>query len=562
MRAQEDLRTQLRDAVEVERAVRQALKFAAGLLRADGWCVAVLEPGEPQAAVMLGGIHPPTGGWPTDELARFIRGERVELASSLAVGRLRRRRRAWGALVLHWDGGAVGWGLRTSLTKLAAVCNEALERIEARRLSHVRGRLDRKIMEQLRPKDLLYHILDGLRSLTGYDHSASILLKDAEGIAMELAAEQLAFEKRKSPRIGAPVVVPEGIAQVLERGRVWGFRRNADEWRAWTETEGEDASKLPAWMDAALPPLGDEAPPAREVIIAPLHSGTTLTGVVRLAAARPETFGPYEGELLETFVPHAVIALQNARRAESLEEKMIESERKHAMAELARGVSHDVNNALGAVLPLVQEMREEAEAGSLDAASLRHDLVRIEHAVNTCIRVFGGMLQFARRAAADGGSKGAGVNTAVEAALAIYGDGLTRHGIRVVRDIPDGLAPAPVRQSELEQVVMNLVANARDGMLAAGHGGELRFAAGMDDRGGLWIEVTDDGVGIPAENLARVQEPFFTTKPQGNGLGLSICRSIAWQGGGKLIVKSPVAAGAQRPGTRVRLEFPGAGSRA
>jgi signal transduction histidine kinase len=65
------------------------------------------------------------------------------------------------------------------------------------------------------------------------------------------------------------------------------------------------------------------------------------------------------------------------------------------------------------------------------------------------------------------------------------------------------------------------------------------------------ISVADTGCGIPPEHLLRVQEPFFTTKPHGNGLGLSICRSILWEIGGKLTIDSE-----PDRGTRVEIAVP------
>ncbi len=74
--------------------------------------------------------------------------------------------------------------------------------------------------------------------------------------------------------------------------------------------------------------------------------------------------------------------------------------------------------------------------------------------------------------------------------------------------------------------------------MARTSGGELLLAARLEvDASGdprLRVEVADTGCGIPPENLQLVQEPFFTTKPHGNGLGLSICRSIVWHAGGEV----------------------------
>ena len=76
-----------------------------------------------------------------------------------------------------------------------------------------------------------------------------------------------------------------------------------------------------------------------------------LLGVLKVAACHPGGLGHYEAELVERMLPQAAVAIQNLRRAESLEIGMLEAEKKHAMATLARGVSHDINNAVGAVMP-------------------------------------------------------------------------------------------------------------------------------------------------------------------------------------------------------------------
>jgi len=95
--------------------------------------------------------------------------------------------------------------------------------------------------------------------------------------------------------------------------------------------------------------------------------------------------------------------------------------------------------------------------------------------------------------------------------------------------------------------LLNLLTNARDAMP---QGGRLLIAARGCDQG-IELVVEDTGVGIPPENLSKVLEPFFSTKADGNGLGLSICRSIVWQMQGKMEISSTTGAG-----TRVTVIIP------
>ena len=258
LRAADELVVRLRDVSDLDKALRVALRTAAELLGAPQRCLAVLIPGQSEARIDATGIADPgPNTWPARELAGFARGEKPRLPDDLAVARLRRRRRPWGTLALRWPMQNPSWNIRHALTRLAAVTNEHVERQEARRLAEVRARIDRKIMEQLRPKDLLYQVLAGLRSLTGYDHSGTVILRGDSPTALEVVAEQLAWRKGKGTRIGAAVVLPTDRAEQFARAGARGFSRLNDRWSAWNE---EDDASLAEWLDAALPPLSADAP--------------------------------------------------------------------------------------------------------------------------------------------------------------------------------------------------------------------------------------------------------------------------------------------------------------
>jgi signal transduction histidine kinase len=221
------------------------------------------------------------------------------------------------------------------------------------------------------------------------------------------------------------------------------------------------------------------------------------------------------------------------------------------MADIARSVAHDVNNALGSVTPLVQQLREDARRGRVDLPVLAADLDEIDRALQVCARIFGGMLAFAGGTQRRSGS--ASVPRAIEATLAMLEGGLRRRRIACEPDLAPDLPPVPADPSRLEQLFFNLLANARDAMPDGGRIDIVgRRLEGADGR--LQIEIADTGGGIPAENLALIQQPFFSTKPQGKGLGLAICRSIVWSMQGRLEIESRTG-----QGTTVRLLLPGAG---
>jgi signal transduction histidine kinase len=268
------------------------------------------------------------------------------------------------------------------------------------------------------------------------------------------------------------------------------------------------------------------------MLCAPLVTRDSLVGVMKIAARYPGQLKPFDADLVEHFRSQAAIAIQNLHRTESLRARVVTAERKHAMADLARSVSHDVNNALGAMLPLIQQMQVDVRGGSIVPAVFAEDLEHVQKSLQVCRRIFGGMLTFSRNAAR--GSRYGHVRRAIDTASAILKYGMSRSAIELQVDAADDVPEVACTQSDLEQVFLNLLTNARE---ATPHGGRIDVCVRTADDA-VEISVIDTGCGIPAENLPRVAEPFFTTKPTGNGLGLSICRSVLWEVDGTLAIES------------------------
>jgi signal transduction histidine kinase len=197
------------------------------------------------------------------------------------------------------------------------------------------------------------------------------------------------------------------------------------------------------------------------------------------------------------------------------------------------------------MLPLIQQMRADLRSGGMLPDVFAEDLEHVQKSLQVCRRIFGGMLTFSRNAARRSGY--GQVRRALETASAILKYGMNRGGIDLLVDMPDDLPEVACSQSDLEQLFLNLLTNARE---ATPHGGRIVITAGSTERA-VEISIADTGCGIPAENLARVLEPFFTTKPQGNGLGLSICRSVLWEVDGTLTIQS-----APGSGTHVQVHVP------
>src|SRR5688572_29608522 len=131
--------------------------------------------------------------------------------------------------------------------------------------------------------------------------------------------------------------------------------------------------------------------------------------------------------------------------------------------------------------------------------------------------------------------------------MAVLRDGLARQGIRLDLQIGDFVPNIRAGQGDMEQLFLNLATDARD---AIPNGGVLSIRTEMAGDN-IAIVVQDTGCGIASEVMSRIQEPFFTTKKNGNGLGLSICRSIIWNARGQMEIANEPGSG-----TRIRVLLP------
>jgi signal transduction histidine kinase len=124
---------------------------------------------------------------------------------------------------------------------------------------------------------------------------------------------------------------------------------------------------------------------------------------------------------------------------------------------------------------------------------------------------------------------------------------MRRKSIEVSFDVPPELPAIRGGQGDLTQLFLNIFTNARDAMP---DGGELRIAVELNDDL-VNVSVKDTGCGVPHDRIEKIAEPFYTTKADGNGLGLSICRSVLYDIGGDMRMESE-----EGKGTRVLLTLP------
>jgi PAS domain S-box-containing protein len=218
-----------------------------------------------------------------------------------------------------------------------------------------------------------------------------------------------------------------------------------------------------------------------------------------------------------------------------LEDRLRQAEKMSAMGQYSAGIAHDLNSPLGAITGFCGAALELGPTGAL-----KETLHGISRAAERCHALVQGLMRFSRR---DGEApRYFALTDAVADALALVESAARQNGVRVVRDLPDEELALHGFPSDVEQIVINIAANAIDAMPK---GGTLTVTARGARDGRAELELRDTGTGIPPEAQAKLFEPFYTTKPagKGTGLGLSIAHEILERIGGEIRCESRPGAG-------------------
>ncbi len=226
--------------------------------------------------------------------------------------------------------------------------------------------------------------------------------------------------------------------------------------------------------------------------------------------------------------------------------QLVQAEKLSAIGQLVAGVAHELNNPLTSVIGYAQLVHEEVSGNPVLAAAgqgVMDDVARIVSESDRAARIVRNLLTFARRQAAERSQHDIAELCRRVVELRAYDSRIK--GIEVVTEFAEGVPPVHVDGGQLQQALLNLVLNAEQAM-KDGPVRRLVVSAAPDPAcGAVLLSVTDSGHGIAAANLARVFDPFFTTRGvgEGTGLGLSIVYGIVRDHGGQIWVESELERG-------------------
>ena len=234
---------------------------------------------------------------------------------------------------------------------------------------------------------------------------------------------------------------------------------------------------------------------------------------------------------------HAMI-LRDITESRRSAQQTIESERLNALTLLAAGVAHEIGNPLNSLhihLQLMERKVRELEGStreelqeSIDIA--RAEISRLDSIVTQFLRAIRPSRPQLHRE---------NINTIVEEAVRFLSPEIEARDIVVEQELRSDLPLLELDREQMKQAFYNVIKNSFEAMKRHG---VLRIRTDRDDTHVL-VTFTDTGSGISAENLSRVFEPYFTTKPSGTGLGLLIVRRIVREHGGELSVESSAGKG-------------------
>jgi two-component system NtrC family sensor kinase len=219
-----------------------------------------------------------------------------------------------------------------------------------------------------------------------------------------------------------------------------------------------------------------------------------------------------------------------------LEQQLIQSDKLSALGQLVAGVAHELNNPLTSISGYAQLLLRNRTLND----EIRADLEQIRQQAERAGRIVRNLLMFAREHKPE--RLATQINEVIQSTLALQVYQLRVDNITVQLDLDPELPSTVADPHQLQQVLLNLITNARQAMNERGSGILTIRTRRHEAADGRYIEISisDNGVGIPAQYLDKVFNPFFTTKPvgQGTGLGLSICYGIIQEHQGQIWIES------------------------
>ncbi len=281
--------------------------------------------------------------------------------------------------------------------------------------------------------------------------------------------------------------------------------------------------------------------------LAAVMGGRTAMGQIEAHLVRPDetaalvTFN-LSPRVMDRSITGAVLVGEDVTEKKSMEAQLIHSSKMASIGEMATGMAHELNQPLCIINMAAQMITSAFENKDISKEVMLEKAALILKQVSRASGIINHLRTFGRKEEAN--MVETNVNVPIREAVTLLGEQLRNNSIGVTLELDDSLPLVAGDSNRLEQVFMNLIMNARDALCGFERTDTARAISvrsyNSAPGGGVTIEISDNGPGIPRKIIDRIFEPFFTTKEigKGTGLGLSISYGIIKSHGGVINVKS------------------------
>jgi PAS domain S-box-containing protein len=266
-------------------------------------------------------------------------------------------------------------------------------------------------------------------------------------------------------------------------------------------------------------------------------------GAYRWIDSRFEPLRDEDGTILRWYgvnfdIDDEVRAQESLRLAD---ERLARAQRAASLSELSVSIAHELNQPLQAVVANTGAFQRWLDADPPNYEHARRIAQKIVRNADAASQVIGRIRALFNKTGAE--PKPIDLNTVIREVCDLLGDSLAVSSVKLELDLDPGLPPTSADHVQMEQVVLNLVRNGIEAMEDVSiNARSLRISSRRQDDGTIEVEVRDRGVGL--NDPERIFDAFYTTKPEGMGMGLAICRSIIEAHSGQLRAKNVASGGA------------------
>ena len=273
----------------------------------------------------------------------------------------------------------------------------------------------------------------------------------------------------------------------------------------------------------------------RSTVFVPMLRNDDVIGALAIWRERLESFGDKQIELVADFAAQAAIALEITRRERQLREVQMElahANRLAATGQLTACIAHDVKQPITAAVASAQAALHFLRHEPPELGKVRQVLDAIVESGHRAGDVIDGIRALVKKAPLR--KERLDIRATIHAVIELTHSEAVKNCVSVQTDLAQDLPLIEGDRVQLQQVMLNLIVNGIEAMSDVGDGQRDLLINAEATQDGVRVAVQDSGAGQCQEKLDRLFEPFYTTKPDGMGMGLSICRSIVETHGGRL----------------------------